>query len=114
MHRGEIYLVDLSTHVGSEQSGIRPALIVQNERGNACSPTTIICPLTSKQKPSMETHVPLTPSDCGIIKESTVLCEQIRVIDKSRIRRKVGEVINIQKIEDINQKLMISIGIGVQ
>jgi len=62
----------------------------------------------------MDTHVPLTPSDCGIIKESTVLCEQIRVIDKSRIRRKVGEVINIQKIEDINQKLMISIGIGVQ
>lgn len=113
MHRGEIYLVDLTCHVGSEQSGIRPALIVQNEIGNANSPTTIICPLTSKHKPSMETHVPLTPSDCGIIKESTILCEQIRVIDKSRLKKKVGEVVNQQIIEDINRRLMISIGIGV-
>ncbi len=113
MHRGEIYLVDLSNHVGSEQSGMRPALIVQNERGNLHSPTTIICPLTSKHKPSLDTHVPLTPSDCGIIRDSTVLCEQIRVIDKSRVRKKLGEVSNLQKIEDINRKLMISIGIGV-
>ena len=113
MHRGEIYLVDLQSHVGSEQSGIRPAIIVQNERGNSCSPTTIICPLTTKQKPSMDTHALLTPDDCGIIKESTVLCEQVRVIDKSRIKKKVGEVINMKKIEDINRKLMISVGIGV-
>ena len=111
MHRGEIYLVDLSNHVGSEQSGIRPALIVQNERGNINSPTTIICPLTSKQKPTMDTHVPLSPSDCGILKESTVLCEQIRVIDKSRLKKKLGEVANQQKLEDINKKLRISIGI---
>lgn len=111
MHRGEIYLVDLSSHVGSEQAGIRPALIVQNERGNINSPTTIICPLTSKQKPTMDTHVPLSPSDCGILKESTVLCEQIRVIDKSRLKKKLGEVVNQQKLEDINKKLRISIGI---
>ena len=111
MRRGEIYLVDLTSHVGSEQSGIRPALIVQNERGNQYSPTTIICPLTSQQKPTLATHTLLTPSDCGIIKDSTVLCEQIRVVDKSRIVRKLGEVVNQEKIRDINRKLMLSIGI---
>ena len=111
MHRGEIYLVDLSNHVGSEQSGIRPALIVQNERGNTHSPTTIICPLTSRQKTELDTHVLLTPEDCGILKESTVLCEQVRVVDKVRVKKKVGEVINRKKIEDINRKLLISLGI---
>ena len=110
MHRGEIYLVDLSSQIGSEQSGIRPALIVQNEKGNIHSPTTIICPLTSKQKPFLDTHVALTPFDCGIIKESTVLCEQVRVVDKTRLKKKVGEVINRDKIEDINRKLLISLG----
>ena len=113
MHRGEIYLVDLSSYVGSEQSGMRPALIVQNEIGNMNSPTTIICPLTSKAKPNMDTHLVLTPEDCGIIRESTLLCEQIRVVDKSRLKRKVGELTNKQKIEDVNKRLMISLGIGV-
>lgn len=113
MRRGEIYLVDLSDQVGSEQSGIRPAVIVQNEVGNMHSPTTIVCPLTSKSKPTMNTHLLLTPDDCGIIKDSVVLCEQIRVIDKSRLKRKVGEIVNRKKIEDINKTLMISIGVGV-
>lgn len=113
MHRGEIYLVDLSSQVGSEQSGIRPALIVQNEQGNSHSPTTIICPLTSQEKTPVSTHVTLNPSDAGILKVSTVLCEQIRVVDKSRVKRKLGEVVNRDKIEDINRKLMLSIGIGV-
>ncbi len=113
MHRGEIYLVDLSSQIGSEQSGIRPALIVQNEQGNSHSPTTIICPLTSQEKTPVSTHVTLSPSDAGILKVSTVLCEQIRVIDKTRVKRKLGEVVNRDKINDINRKLMISIGIGV-
>ena len=111
MHRGEIYLVDLRNPVGSEQSGVRPAVIVQNEVGNAHSPTTIICPLTSQVKNMGATHVTLSPDDCGILKESTVLCEQVRVIDKSRIRNKVGEIRNKEKIEAINQNLLISIGI---
>lgn len=106
-------MVDLDANqVGSEQAGIRPAVIVQNEVGNQHSPTTIICPLTSQDKTPIVTHVNLTPSDADIIKASTVLCEQIRVIDKSRIRRKLGEVRNRQKIEDINKKIMLSIGIG--
>ncbi len=113
MTRGEIYLVDLSSHIGSEQSGVRPALIVQNDIGNAYSPTTIICPLTSQTKTNVNTHVTLTPDDCGILRDSIVLCEQVRVVDKSRLMKKLGEVTNQQKINDINRKLMISIGLGV-
>lgn len=113
MHRGEIYLVDLDGNIGSEQSGIRPALIVQNNIGNACSSTTIICPLTSQAKTNSSTHVELTPDDCGIIKDSIVLCEQVRVIDKTRLIRKLGDVTNRKKIEDVNRKLMLSIGLGV-
>lgn len=113
IHRGEIYLIDLDNQVGSEQSGVRPAIIVQNETGNIYSPTTIICPLTSKKKKMSATHVLLTPYDAGVVVDSTVLCEQVRVIDKSRIRKKLGEVKNIAKINDINQKIMISFGIGM-
>lgn len=111
IHRGEIYLIDLSNQVGSEQSGIRPAIVVQNEAGNQHSPTTIVCPLTSKNKTMAATHVVLTPEDAGVIVDSTVLCEQVRVIDKQRIRKKLGEVRNLQKIEDINSKILISFGI---
>jgi mRNA interferase MazF len=113
LHRGEIYLIDLSNQVGSEQSGVRPAIIVQNEIGNMYSPTTIIVPLTSKTKSMAATHVALTPEDAGVLKDSTALCEQVRVIDKTRIQKKLGEVKNIKKIEDINKKIMISFGIGV-
>ncbi len=112
VHRGEIYLIDLCDQVGSEQSGVRPAVVVQNEIGNLHSPTTIVCPLTSKRKSMSATHVTLTPEDAGVIQESTVLCEQVRVIDKARIRKKLGEVKNMTKIEDINNKILISFGIG--
>lgn len=113
MRRGEIYLVDLSDQIGCEQSGVRPAVIVQNEQGNLRSPTTIVCPLTSQIKSPISTHVVLTPDDAGILKVSTVLCEQVRVVDKTRLKKKLGEVFNQNKIEDINKKLMISIGLGV-
>lgn len=111
IRRGEIYLIDLSNQIGSEQSGVRPAVVVQNEMGNIHSPTTIICPLTSKSKNMAATHVSLTPEDAGVIKESIVLCEQVRVIDKTRIKKKLGEVTNMDKIEDINQKILVSFGI---
>lgn len=114
IYRGEIYLIDLSDYIGSEQNGIRPAVIVQNNVGNNHSPTTIICPLTSKQKVMAATHVSLTPEDAGVIKESTVLCEQVRVIDKTRIKKKLGEVRNLEKIEDINQKIALSLGIRME
>ena len=111
--RGGIYLVDLRNRVGSEQGGIRPVLVMQNDKGNKYSPTTIICPLTSKNKQMEETHVTLTPDDCGVIMDSTVLCEQVMTIDKSRIRSKVGEIRNPQKLCDIEEKIMISFGIGL-
>lgn len=113
IHRGEIYLIDLSDQVGSEQGGVRPAVIVQNEMGNMHAPTTIVCPLTSKDKACIATHVHLTPEDSDIIRDSTVMCEQVRVIDKSRIKRRLGTVFNRAKLEDINQKILISFGITI-
>ena len=110
--RGGIYLVDLRNRIGSEQGGIRPVLVIQNDKGNKYSPTTIICPLTSKNKQMKETHVTLTPDDCGVIMDSTVLCEQIMTIDKSRIKSKVGEIRNPQKLCDIEEKILISFGIN--
>ena len=110
--RGGIYLVDLRERVGSEQGGLRPVVVIQNDTGNRFSPTTIICPLTSKNKQMKETHVMLTPDDCGVIMNSTVLCEQITTIDKSRIKSKVGEIRNPQKICDIEEKILISFGIS--
>lgn len=109
VHRGEIYLIDLSDNIGSEQGGIRPAIIVQNEIGNQHSPTTIICPITSKEKDLSATHVPITPHEAGVKMNSTVLCEQIRVIDKTRILKRLGEVKDLGKIEDINRKIVISL-----
>ena len=110
--RGGRYLVDLRERVGSEQGGLRPVVVMQNDKGNKFSPTTIICPLTSKNKQMKETHVMLTPDDCGVIMDSTVLCEQITTIDKSRIKSKVGEIRNPQKICDIEEKILISFGIS--
>lgn len=110
MRRNEIYLVDFDSF-GCEQSGLRPALIVQNDVGNFHSPTTIVCPLTSKTKSLSKTHLELSPNDCGIVKNSFVLCEQIRVVDKMRIKKKVGELTNRKKIEDLNKKIMLSVGI---
>jgi mRNA interferase MazF len=109
--RGEIYLTELSGHVGSEQYGIRPALVVQNDTGNTYSPTTIIVPFTSKQKPTLPTHLVLSPLDCGILQESTVLCEQVRAIDKTRLMRKLGQLKNRAKLSELNQKLMIAFGV---
>ena len=112
MRRGDLYLVDLETQVGSEQSGLRPAVVIQNDKGNDHSPTTIICPITSKDKTELITHVSISPNNCDIIKESVVLCEQVRVIDKTRLRRKLGCISNQKIIDEINKKLMISIGVN--
>ena len=109
--RGEIVLIDLRDTIGSEQSGIRPAVVVQNETGNKLSPTTIICPLTSKTKSMSATHVSLTTKDAEIMRDSTVLCEQVRVIDKARIQKRLGEVVNANKIQEINEKIMIAFGL---
>jgi len=111
MKRCEIYLADLTGGSGSEQGGTRPVLVVQNDTGNIHSTTTIVCPLTSKQKTVIGTHVLLNPTDCGILYESTVLCEQVRTVDKSRLVKRVGLLINKMKIEEINRKLRVSMGL---
>lgn len=112
IRQGDIYLTDLSGYVGSEQSGLRPAVIVQNDIGNRYSPTTIVVPLTSKQKPSLPTHTILTPGDCGIKEKSVALCEQLRVIDKSRLKKRLGRIENVKKIQELNKSLMAILGIG--
>lgn len=111
MRRGDIYLIDLHQQFGSEQSGLRPAIVVQNDVGNIYSPTTIICPITSKQKHRIKTHLEITPNDADVREISTVLCEQLRVVDKQRLKKKLGSIKNQNIMNDLNKKLLISIGV---
>lgn len=108
--RGDLYLIQL-TGQGSEQNGIRPVVIIQNDVGNQHSPTTVVVPLTSQNKKEIPTHVNLCPED-GVVKPSTALCEQPFVVDKTRLMKKLGSL-NENKIEDINKKIMFNLGIGV-
>lgn len=109
--RGEIYLVDLTDALGSEQSGVRPAVIVQNDIGNSHSPTTLIVPLTSKTKTKMSpTHVTIRPED-GVKCVSEAECEQARVADQVRLKRYIGTINNEEVLKEINQKLMVAFGL---
>lgn len=96
--------------VGSEQQNTRPAIIIQNDVGNAHSPTTVIVPLSTKIKPSMAaTHVKIT-SGQGVKDDSEALCEQLRVVDKSRLVRKVGEIADETVMKNIGNKINIVCG----
>ena len=109
--RGEIYLVDMRTGIHSEQSGIRPVLVIQNDVGNAQSPTVIVASITSKlDKPSQPTHVAVGTS-CGLHMDSIVLMEQIRTIDKRRLREKMGSL-DAGAMSQVNKALSISFGLG--
>lgn len=89
--RGDLFYADLSPVIGSEQGGVRPVLIVQNDVGNKYSPTVIIAAITSQvNKAKLPTHVDITSSSFGLPKNSVVLLEQIRTIDKKRLREKIG------------------------
>ena len=89
--RGDIYYADLSPVIGSEQGGVRPVLIVQNDIGNKFSPTVIAAAITSQQgKTSLPTHIEVNAGDCGLAKDSVVLLEQVRTIDKRRLKEKMG------------------------
>ena len=91
--RGEIYYADLSPVVGSEQGGVRPVLIVQNDVGNKYSPTVIAAAITSQQyKTNLPTHIKVDADGCGLQKDSIVLLEQMRTIDKTRLREKRGSL----------------------
>ncbi len=109
--RGEIYYADLSPVVGSEQGGIRPVLIVQNDVGNKHSPTVIAAAITSQtDKSRLPTHIDIQPENCGLSRDSVVLLEQIRTIDKRRLREKMG-TLDPQSMSQVNQALSISFGL---
>ena len=110
VRRGEIYYADLSPVVGSEQGGIRPVLIVQNNTGNKYSPTVIAAAITSRQgKANLPTHIEL--HGCGLSTDSVVLLEQIRTLDKKRLRDRMGEV-DEGAMSAVNNALSISFGLN--
>lgn len=111
IRRGDIFYADLRPVVGSEQGGIRPVLIVQNDVGNKHSPTVICVAITSKMnKAKLPTHVELCSRDYGVIKDSVILLEQIRTIDKSRLREKVCHL-DSKVLERINKALIVSLAL---
>ena len=109
--RGELYYADLSHVVGSEQGGIRPVLVVQNDIGNKYIPTVIAAAITSKlNKAKLPTHIELSSKEYGLEKDSVVLLEQIRTIDKSRLKEKIGEL-STAKMSQVNRAMLISLGV---
>ncbi len=110
--RGEIYYADLSPVVGSEQGGIRPVLIVQNDVGNKFSPTVIAAAITSQRfKNNLPTHIRVNADNCGLAKDSIVLLEQVRTIDKKRLREKMGNL-DKQDMYKIDKALSVSFGLN--
>ena len=112
IQRGDIYYADLSPVVGSEQGGIRPVLVIQNDIGNKYSPTVIAAAITSQiNKAKMPTHIELAAKDYGLNKDSVILLEQIRTIDKRRLRDKIGRI-DDGLMASVNNALSISFGLG--
>ncbi len=110
--RGEIYYADLSPVVGSEQGGVRPVLIVQNDVGNRHSPTVIAAAITSQRdKSRLPTHIEIDSASCGLAKDSVVLLEQIRTIDKKRLKERMG-VLDQTAMNKIDTALSISFGLN--
>ncbi|NNJ33185.1 type II toxin-antitoxin system PemK/MazF family toxin [Lacrimispora amygdalina] len=110
MLRGDIYYADLNPTVGSEQGGVRPLVILQNNVGNRYSPTVIAAAITAKPKKPLPTHASIGHA-CGRLKESFVLLEQIRTIDRSRLREYVGRL-DEQEMQKIDEALAISVGLA--
>ena len=109
--RGDIYYADLSPVVGSEQGGVRPVLIIQNDIGNKYSPTVIATAITSQiNKAKMPTHIELDANEYGLSKDSVVLAEQIRTIDKKRLKEKIGHL-DERLMTRVNEALEISFGL---
>ncbi|MBQ1988465.1 MAG: type II toxin-antitoxin system PemK/MazF family toxin [Clostridia bacterium] len=110
--RGDIYYADLSPVIGSEQGGIRPVLIIQNDIGNRYSPTVIAAAITSQRdKTKLPTHISVEASDCGLAKDSIVLLEQVRTIDKQRLKERMGSL-DITSMGMVDKALSVSFGLG--
>ena len=111
--RGEIYYADLSPVIGSEQGGVRPVLIVQNDTGNRHSPTVIAAAITSQMgKAKLPTHIELSAASCGLSRDSVILLEQIRTLDKRRLKERIGEL-PPQTMTRVNRAILISLGFPV-
>lgn len=109
--RGDIFYADLSPVVGSEQGGIRPVLIIQNDIGNKYSPTVIVAAITSQiGKAKLPTHIEIPGKDQGLTRDSVVLLEQIRTVDKKRLREKIGHIGSTQ-MNHVNRALCISLAL---
>jgi len=109
--RGDMYYADLSPVVGSEQGGVRPVLIIQNDVGNKYSPTVIAAAITSQTgKSRLPTHININSSEYGLMKNSVILTEQIRTIDKSRLLEKIGQV-DSATMHQVNSALGVSFGL---
>lgn len=109
--RGEIYYADLSPVIGSEQGGVRPVLIVQNDTGNRHSPTVIAAAITSQMgKAKLPTHIELEPQRYGLPKESVILLEQVRTLDKQRLRQRMGQV-DSDVMEKVDEAIAVSFGL---
>ena len=112
--RGDIFYADLSPVIGSEQGGVRPVLIVQNDIGNKYSPTVIAAAITSQiNKAKLPTHIEINAQEYGLLKDSVILLEQIRTIDKKRLREKIGRL-DDELMEKVNEALGISFGLADQ
>ena len=110
--RGDIYYADLSPVVGSEQGGVRPVHIVQNDVGNKYSPTVIAAAITSQQdKSRLPTHISVNGNACGLSKDSVVLLEQVRTIDKKRLKEKMGSLDNSSMVM-VDKALSVSFGLS--
>lgn len=112
IRRGDIFYADLRPVVGSEQGGIRPVLVIQNDIGNKHSPTVIVAAITSRMnKAKLPTHIEIDASQYNIVKDSVILLEQLRTIDKSRLRDKVCHL-DAEILRRIDRALMISLELG--
>ena len=111
INRGEIYYADLSPVVGSEQGGIRPVLVVQNDVGNKYSPTIIVAAITSQlTKAKLPTHIELDKDESHLIKDSVILLEQLRTLDKRRLKERIC-VLDENKMQKVNVAIMISLAL---
>ena len=110
--KGDLFFADLSPVVGSEQGGVRPVLVVQNDVGNKYSPTIIVAAVTSQTgKAKLPTHVQLQATQGGLSKDSVVLLEQLRTIDKQRLKEKIG-ALSENQLPDVEKALSVSLGIA--
>lgn len=109
--KGDIFFADLSPVIGSEQGGVRPVIVIQNDVGNKYSPTVIVAAITSQiNKAKLPTHVEIKAGDHGLNKDSVILLEQLRTVDKRRLKERIGRM-EAEAMKKVNEALVISLGI---